>query len=180
MSCPFHSRVTPTLAQGRSQRLSHHLHTSHDERFSLSCSTSPFTSPCTSPSSSCPSSPCTPNNFDSMTYNLRNSANGTFVTSDDTFLSQVMSPTTWRLNDMELFDTGAERLGPQQVPRLPRIPSSTLLRRQTTTWMTKHSASCSLKYTEDYADCRRPEGVSGQSVVNVCHGRPNGETCGKE
>ena len=39
---------------------SFHLHTIHDERFSLSCSTSPFTSTCTSPSFSCPSSPCTP------------------------------------------------------------------------------------------------------------------------
>ena len=31
----------------------------------------------------------------------------------------------------------------------PRIPSSTSLRRQTTTWMTRHSASYSLKYTEN-------------------------------
>ena len=37
-----------------------HPHTIHDERFSLSCSTSPFTSTCTSPSFSFPSSPCTP------------------------------------------------------------------------------------------------------------------------
>ena len=32
----------------------------------------------------------------------------------------------------------------------------------------------------DYADYRRPEGVCVSPVVNVCHGRSNGETCGKE
>ena len=37
-----------------------HLHTIHDERFSLSASTSPFTSTRTSSSFSFPSSPCTP------------------------------------------------------------------------------------------------------------------------
>ena len=55
-----HSRVAPTLAQVVSWVFHLHPHTIHDERFSLSCSTSPFTSPCTSPYSSLPSSPCTP------------------------------------------------------------------------------------------------------------------------
>ena len=59
--------------------------TIHDERFSLSCSTSPFTSFHTSPFFFQSFLSMYSNNFDSMTNNLRNSANATFVTSDDTF-----------------------------------------------------------------------------------------------
>ena len=61
------------------------LITIHDERFSLSCSTSPFTSPRTSPSSSCPSSPCTPTTLTPWQTTCATSANGTFATSDDVF-----------------------------------------------------------------------------------------------
>ena len=81
-------------------------------------------------------------NFDSVTNNLRNSANGTFVTSDDTFPLTGYEP-----NDTELIDTELNDSVPASS-LTSRIPSSTLLRHQTTTWMTRHSASYSLKCTE--------------------------------
>ena len=74
---------------------------------------------------------------ESMTNNLRDSANGTFVTLDD-----FSHFTCYEPNDTELNDS---------VPATSltsRIPSSTLALRQTTTWMTRHSASYSQKYTE--------------------------------
>ena len=79
-----------------------HPHTIHDERFSLSCSTSPFTSTRTSSSFSLPPSPCTPTSTP-MTLtpwpinNLRDSANGSLVTNDyrrmlrESFSSQTPS-----------------------------------------------------------------------------------------
>ena len=136
-----------TLAQVVIESRHCHLHAIYDERFSLSCSTSPFTSTRTSSSFSFPSSPCTPtlcsDDLDSVTNNLRDSAKGSLVTYDDTFPLTGYEPNdTELINDTELNDS---------VPAsslTPRIPSSTLLRHQTRTWMTLHSASYSLKYTE--------------------------------
>ena len=50
----------------------------------------------------------------------------------------------------------------------PRVPSPTLLRHRTRTWMTLRSASYSLKYTENTPDYRSPEGVFvSQSSLSV-------------
>ena len=82
-------------------------------------------------------------NFDSVTNNLRKSANGTFVTSDDSFPFTGYEPNdTELINDMELNDSVISKFLNSQDP------SSTLLRHQTRTWMTWHSASYSLKHTE--------------------------------
>ena len=64
---------------------SFHPHTIHDERFSLSCSTSPFTSTCTSPSFFLSFLSMYSDDFDSVTNNLRDSAKGSLVTYDETF-----------------------------------------------------------------------------------------------
>ena len=70
--------------------------------------------------------------------------------------SQVMSPTTRSPTSSST----------------PRIPSSTLPLRQTTTWMTRTLGKLLAEVHRDYADYRCPEGVS--------HGRSNGATCEKK
>ena len=72
---------------------------------------------------------------DSMTINnLRDSANGTFVTLDDSSHFTGYEPNAMELNDTELNDS---------------VPSNfTDFQDSTTTWMTRHSASYSQKYTE--------------------------------
>ena len=145
------------IGSSRLLSLSSHLHTIHDERFSLSCSTSSFYLSLHFLVFFLSFLSMYSVDFDSVTDNLRDSANGTFVTSDDTFPLTGYEP-----NDMELNDT--------------RIPSSTLLRHQTTTWMTRHSASYSLKYTEITPITAVWEGVcvspSSMSVMVGRTGKP--------
>ena len=90
-------------------------------------------------------------NLDSVENNLRHSAKGATTPTTSPSPSQVMSPTTRSPTSSST----------------PRVPSPTLLR----TWMTLRSASYSLKYTEEYADYRRPGRCVCQSVVIVRHVR---------
>ena len=90
-------------------------------------STSLFTSTCTSPSLSFPSSPCTPATPQRGASWLTTTPSHSQVISSTTRSSTTRSPASSLTS---------------------RIPSSTLLRHQTRTWMTWHSASYSLKYTE--------------------------------
>ena len=69
-------------------------------------------------------------NFDSVTNNLRDSANGSLVTSDDTFPLTGYEPNDTELNDTELNDSVPSKFTDFQDP------SSTLLRHRTRTWMT--------------------------------------------
>ena len=101
-------------------------------------------------------------NFDSVTNNLRNSANGTFVTSDDTLPLTGYEPKDMELNDMELNDSVPSKFTDFQDPLVHFTPSS------------DHDMDdetlCKLlvEVHRDYADYRRPEGVSvSQSSMSV-------------
>ena len=63
--------------------------------------------------------------FDSVTNNLRDSSKGSFVTYDDTFPLTGYEPNDTELNDADPASSLTSR-----------IPSSTLLRHRTRTWMT--------------------------------------------
>ena len=96
-------------------------------------------------------------NFDSVTNNLRNSANGTFVTSDDTFPLTGYEP-----NDTELNDSVPSKFTDFQDPLVHFTPSSDL-------YMDDDALGKLLaEVHRDYADYRRAEGVSvSQSSVSV-------------
>ena len=88
-------------------------------------------------------------NFDSVTNNLRNSANGTFVTSDDTFPLTGYEP-----NDMELNDTVPSKFTDFQAHLVHFTPSSDHDMDDETL------GKLLAEVHRDYADYRRPEGVS--------------------
>ena len=112
--------------------------------------------------------------LDSVTNNLRDSAKGSNDGYDAAFPLTGYEPNDTELNDTELNDT---------VPAsslTSRIPSSTIYSvigpghgwrdtRQATRWSTPR-----IRRLPPSGRCMC------QSVVNVCHGRSNGETCGKE
>ena len=96
-------------------------------------------------------------NFDSVTNNLRNSANGTFVTSDDTFPLTGYEP-----NDMELNDSVPSKFTDFQDPLVHFTPSSDHDMDDETL------GKLLVEVHRDYADYRRPEGVSvSQSSMSV-------------
>ena len=92
-------------------------------------------------------------NFDSMTNNLRNSANGTFVTSDDTFPLTGYEPNDMELNNMELNDSVPTKFLDFQDSLVHFTPSS------------DHDmddealGKLLAEVHRDYDDYRRPEGV---------------------
>ena len=93
-------------------------------------------------------------NFDSMTNNLRNSANGTFVTSDDTFPLTGYEPNDMELIDTELNDSVPSKFTDFQDPLVHFTP-----------WSDHDMDDETLgkllaEVHRDYADYRRPEGVS--------------------
>ena len=93
-------------------------------------------------------------NFDSMTINLRNSANGTFVTSDDTSQLTGYEPNDMELIDTELNDTVPSKFLDFQDSLVHFTPSSDHDVDDET--LGKRLA----EVHRDYADYRRPEGVS--------------------
>ena len=93
-------------------------------------------------------------NFDSVTNNLRNSANGTFVTSDDTFPFTGYEPNDMELNDMELNDSVPCKFTDFQDPLVHFTPSSDHDMDDETL------GKLLVEVHRDYADYRRPEGVS--------------------
>ena len=93
-------------------------------------------------------------NFDSVTNNLRNSANGTFVTSDDTFPFTGYEPNDMELNDMELNDSVPSKFTDFQDPLVHFTPSSDHDMDDETL------GKLLVEVHRDYADYRRPEGVS--------------------
>ena len=110
---------------------------------------------------------------DSVTINnLRNSANGTFVTLDD-YLFTGYEPNAMEFTDTkELSDAVSSDINFQDSLDYT-APSSDL-------YMDDDALGKLLaEVHRDCADYRRAEGVC-QSVVNVSHGRSNGRTCGKK
>ena len=102
------------------------------------------------------------NDFDSMTNNLRDSAEGNNDGYDVTFPLTGYEP-----NDMELNNTVPSKFTDSPPSSDQDMDDTTLGK----------------LLAEVHREKRRlPQ--SGrcfcQSVVNVCHGRSNGETCGKE
>ena len=125
-------------------------------RLSLSCSTSPFTSPCTSTFFFPSFLSLYSNDFDSVTNNLRDSANGTSVTFDDfSHLTGYEPNDTELINNTELNDSVPSKFTDFQDPLVHFTPSS------------DHDVddeTLGKLLTEvhrDYADYRRPEGVQG-------------------
>ena len=120
-------------------------------------------------------------NFDSMTNNLRNSANGTFVTSDDTFPLTGYEPNDMELNDTELNNTELNDSVPSkftdfQDPLVHFAPSSDHDMDDVTL------GKLLAEVHRDYADYRRPEGVcvspSSMSVMVDRTGKPVEEITG--
>ena len=93
-------------------------------------------------------------NFDSMTNNLRNSANGTFVTSDDTFPLTGYEPNDMELIDTELNDSVPSKFLDFQDSLVHFTPSSDHDMDDETL------GKLLAEVHRDYADYRRPEGVS--------------------
>ena len=111
------------------------------------------------------------NNFDSVTNNLRNSANGTFVTSDDTFPLTGYEPNdTELINDTELNDSVPSKFTDFQDPLVHFTPSSDHDMNDETL------GKLLAEVHRDYADYRRPEGVcvspSSMSVMVDRTGKP--------
>ena len=92
-------------------------------------------------------------NFDSMTNNLRNSANGTFVTSDDSFPLTGYEPNDMELNDMELNDSVPSKFTDFQDPLVHFTPSSDHDMDDETL------GKLLTEIHRDYADYRSQEGV---------------------
>ena len=93
-------------------------------------------------------------NFDSVTNNLRDSANGTFVTSDDTFRLTGYEPNdTELINDTELNDSVPSKFTDFQDPVVHFTPSSDQDMDDVTL------GKLLAEVHRDYADYRRPEGV---------------------
>ena len=94
-------------------------------------------------------------NFDSVTNNLRNSANGSFVTSEDTFPLTGYEPNdTELINDTELNDSVLSKFTDFQDPLVHFTPSSDQDMDDETL------GKLLAEVHRDYADYRRPEGVS--------------------
>ena len=95
------------------------------------------------------------NDFDSVTNNLRDSANGTFVTSDDAFPHTGYEPNdTELINDTELNDSVPSTFTDFQDPLVHFTPSSNQDMDDETL------GKLLAEVHRDYADYRRPEGVS--------------------
>ena len=95
------------------------------------------------------------NDFDSVTNNLRDSANGTFVTFDDVFRNTGYEPNDMELiNDTELNDSVPSKFTDFQDPLVHFSPSSDQDMDDQT--LGKPLA----EVHRDHADFRRPEGVS--------------------
>ena len=92
--------------------------------------------------------------YDFVTNNLRNSANGTFVTSDDTFPLTGYEPNDMELNDMELNDSVPSKFTDCQDPLVHFTPSSDHDMDDETL------GKLLVEVHRDYADYRCPEGVS--------------------
>ena len=104
--------------------------------FDLSFPSSSSTSTCPSLSSSFPSTSCTASCTLSSTTRspCKTCASPrTRGVTTPTTSPQVMSPTSW----------------PSASSTTLQVPSPTLSRHRTRTWMTRHSASCSPRHTED-------------------------------
>ena len=109
-------------------------------------------------------------NFDSVTNNLRDSAKGSLVTSDDTFPLTGYEPNDTELIDTELNDLVPSKFTDFQDPLVHFTPSSD---------KDKDDATLGKLLAEvhrDYADYRRPEGVyvspSSMSVMVDRTGKP--------
>ena len=108
-------------------------------RFSLSSTFSSSTSTCPSLSSSFPSTSCTAScTLSSTTWSpcktcATSRTRGVTTLTTSTPPAQVMSPTSW----------------PSASSTTLQVPSPTLSRHRTRTWMTRHSASFSQRHTED-------------------------------
>ena len=103
------------------------------------------------------------NDFDSETNNLRDSANGTFVTVDDFSPNTGYEPNdTELMNDTELNDSVPSKFTDFQDPLVHFTPSSDHDMDDETL------GKLLAEVHRDYADYRRPEGVSvSQSSVSV-------------
>ena len=112
---------------------------------------------------------------DSVTINnLRNSENGTFVTLDDYLPLAGYEPNAMEFTDnTELNDAISSNFIDFQDSLAYTVPSSDHYMNDETL------GKLLAEVHRDYADYRRAERVSGQSVVSVSHGRSNGGTCGK-
>ena len=172
MSCLHHTCVTPTLAQVVSWVRHLHPHAIHDVRFVSELLLFSFDlSPALHSSFFRSFLSMYSDDFDSVTNNLRNSAKGTFVTSDDTFPLTGYEPNAMELN-------GTTELNDSQSPAsslTSRIPSSPLLRHQTTTWMTWHARQATRWSTPGIRRLPPSGRCKSQSVVNVCHGEASAQ-----
>ena len=154
--------------RGSSSESRHVIHV--HVRLSLSSPLSLSTSICPSPSSPSSSLSCTSSStLSSTTWSPCKTCapprtRGVTTPTTSPSPSQVMSPSTW----------------PSASSATPRVLSPTLLRHRTRTWMTRHSASCSPRHTEDkpitaIQKACQSVSQSSLSVVFDRTGKPVGE-----